>query len=96
MEVITKAVLIEKSPFFVSIILRNSNKEKLLVRPCVSEDDLQIARQEYRNMQGVEYKNILSFNPSPYYLVLKGGAFVGNIVSKSICQKIKYNNAHSV
>jgi hypothetical protein len=61
-----------------------------LVRPCVSEDDLSEARSVYRIMIKQELKiPILSL--VEYYLIIdeSGGAFIGNIVNKSICKRIK-------
>lgn len=96
-ETITRTTLTEKAPFYVAIL--SPNKEEYsgetLVRNCTGEDDLKKARSEYdkinkrlREDGHTECEN-LSYNPNKYYFVLEGGVFVGNIVDKIICKRIK-------
>lgn len=96
-DIISKCVLTEKSPFYVSIRNHNTGEYdgEYLVRPCASEDDLKEARLEYeRNKSVNQHINIvelLSYNPSKYYLGLDemGSYFLGRIISKGICKRIR-------
>jgi len=109
-EIITRVVLVEKCPFYISILGPPGTEDeiyysgKILVRPCVNEDDLIEARDEYEK-NAIEarqqgdckrynlYKSRLSYNPNNYYFVLSGENFIGNIVNKSICKRIINNKA---
>jgi len=90
LDIISRVVMIEKKPFYV--VLWNHGREdydseEVLVRPCVSEDDLSKARYEYSTMPDINPDG-LSYNPMKYYLVISGANFVGDVVDKGICKKI--------
>jgi|ERR1035437_1496033 hypothetical protein len=98
-DITTRTVLFEKTPFYVSIFSPSGVFcGKYLVRQCVSEDDLSKARLEYENIrlryrrQGRKSEVHNLSNPMLYYLIMSddgNSGFVGDIVSKNICQKIK-------
>jgi len=99
LDITSRAVMVEKKPFYVATIgvsMHNGVKldfsgAVLLVRPCVSEDDLSYARSEYEELnRRYGKKNNLSFNPMEYYLVLDGNnVYVGNIINKNVCRRVK-------
>lgn len=79
-----RIVLTEKCPFWVIVTMTNSIAygTELLVRPCLSEKDIEILIQE--NAVGMTIKGF-----KEYYIILKGGNFSHNLVYKSICERIK-------
>jgi len=86
-----RVVLTEKVPFKVFFFYPDepvSHGREILVRQCVSEDELKPARK--LNAEGDEPYHV-SYNPSEYYVVLKtqGLKFSGNLVEKKLCQRIK-------
>jgi len=100
LDITSRVVMVEKKPFYVATIgvsMHNGVKldfsgAVLLVRPCVSEDDLSEARSEYAELirRYGEREGNISFNPMEYYLILDGqNVYVGNIISRNVCRRIK-------
>ena len=99
LDITSRVVMVEKKPFYVATLncittISSTYVDftgELLVRQCVSEDDLKDARSQYEDLERLYgKKNNLSFNPMEYYLVLGGNnVYVGNIVNKDVCMRIK-------
>jgi len=101
LDITSRVVMVEKKPFYVNTMTPTYNGMKLdfvnkiLVRPCVSEDDLSTARSEYRELEKRfgKRENNISFNPMEYYLVLdRNNVYIGNIVNKNVCRRINNKN----
>ena len=68
---------------------------EILVRPCASEEDLKEARTEYDRLRESNnphgFVKFLSNKLSDYYIdIYKTNHFLGNVISKKICKRIRY------